>query len=186
MFLRFRICSTIFILYEIIAVMMLHSPRVCDAMFSGSFCMDSVYKYFIVCFAVPAVVYLIAMWIMSIVDGVRHRHSLMYKARGAVRGIVSTVRDRVSENVSTKDLEKMIAAALVVGIEKYVSTHPRVRNTFDKIRGVADKDGYDAAWAMDEEEEDDDEDEMPSRSKAQFSVKSQSRSHTKTVSKKKR
>ena len=64
--LKAKIYLTIFTLYEIVAVLLLHFPRTCDAMFGAAFCNDHVLKYFIWCFAVPALVFLLAMWINEI------------------------------------------------------------------------------------------------------------------------
>lgn len=187
MLLKPKICLTVFTLYEILAVILLHCPRTCDALFSGTFCMDSVYKYFIVCFAFPAIVGLIFMWIMHIIDSVRHRHSLMYKARSAVKDIMSNVRDRLSEKVSAKDLEKMIVAALIVGVKNYTRSHPNARRAFANVLDAAGKE-YDIEEDDDDyddeeyEEDEDDEEAWPtpkSTSRAKPQTKSKSKSSVK-------
>lgn len=133
MFLKSKICLTVLTIYEIVAVILLHCSRTCDAMFGTMFCDDHVFKYFIVCFAVPALLFLILMWIMEIVEHVRRRHSLFYKAKHAVKNMASNIRDRVSESVSSGDMEKMIAAALVVGLKKYSNRNPRARKMLNDI-----------------------------------------------------
>lgn len=145
MFLRMKICFTVFALYEIAAIMLLHCQRTCDAMFSTAFC-DTGFKYFIFCVAVPVLVYLIAMWIREIFVG-HHRNSFAHKARSAVKDLVNNVRDRVSENVSVQDLEKIIAAAILIGVKKYADKHPRVRETFDSVMDAADYDYADEYYA---------------------------------------
>ena len=45
MFLKSKIGLTIFALYEIIAIMLLHCSRTCDAMFGTMFCDDHVFIY---------------------------------------------------------------------------------------------------------------------------------------------
>ncbi len=155
MFLKSKICLTIVSLYEILAVILLQSQRVCDAMFGVSFCDAHVFKYFIICFAVPMVVFLIVMWIMEIIDRVRHRHTLFYKATHAMKNIVTNVKDKVSENVSAGDLEKLITAALMVGLKRYADKSPHARKVLDEMNKVdVDYDEYDD----DEEDEADDED----------------------------
>lgn len=133
MFLKSKICLTVLTIYEIVAVILLHCSRTCDAMFGTMFCDDHVFKYFIVCFAVPALLFLILMWIMEIVEHVRRRHSLFYKAKHAVKNMASNIRDRVSESVSSGDMEKMIAAALVIGLKKYSNRNPRARKMLNDI-----------------------------------------------------
>lgn len=156
MMLKLKIYFTIFVVYEIVAVMLMHFPRVCDVIAGAGFCDEAVFKYFIACFAVPAIVFLIVMWIMEIVHGVRHRHSFLYKAKSAVRGIVSNVKDKVSETVSTQDLEKLIVAALLVGVKKYADKNPKTRRALQDIIGAAEEE-YDVRY-YDYDDDDSDED----------------------------
>lgn len=152
MFLKSKICLTVVSLYEILIVILLQSQRACDALFGVSFCDANVFKYFIMCFAVPMVLFLIVMWIMEIIDSVRHRHTLFYKATHAVKDIVTNVKDRVSESVSAGDLEKLITAALMVGLKRYADRSPHARKVLDEMNKV-DVD-YDEYEMNDEEEYD--------------------------------
>lgn len=136
MMLKLKICSTVWVLYEIIAVMMLHCPRTCEAMFSGRFCMDSVYKYFVFCFAVPALVSIIVMWIMSIVHAVRRRRSLLYRAQSAVEDIAESLQRKIRESISGPDLQKYIVGAVLAGVKKYSDYHPNMRRAIDGIISV--------------------------------------------------
>lgn len=153
MMLKLKIYTTVVVLYEIVAVLLLHFPRVCDAMFGVGFCDDRVFKYFIALFAIPAVVLLIIMWINEIVKAAHHRRSLMYKAKSAVKDIVSNVRDKVSENVSTQDLEKLAVAALLASVKKYSHKYPKMRH---KLNDILDLDNQDYQESDDDDEEDDD------------------------------
>lgn len=161
MFLKSKICLTVFSLYEIIAIILLHCQRTCDAMFGSMFCDDHVFKYFIVCVAVPVIVFLILMWIMEIINGTRHRHSLFYKARHAVKDMASNIRDKVSENISPADFEKLLTAALVMGLKKYADRNPRARNIINEIMGgdYAEFDDAEYTEYSDEYNDADDEDE---------------------------
>ena len=151
MFLKAKITLTIVALYEILVVILLQSQRVCDAMFGVSFCDANVFKYFIMCFAVPMIVFLIVMWIMDIIEHVRHRHTLFYKATHAMKNIAENVKERVSESVSSGDLEKLITAALMVGLKRYADKSPKAKRVLDEMNKVdADYEEYDD---MDAEEE---------------------------------
>lgn len=132
MFLKSKIGLTILSLYEIIAVILLHNPKTCNIMFGVTFCYDA-FKYFVWCVAVPLIVFLIVMWIMDIVDTARRRHSLLYKAKHAVKQMASNIHDRVSEHISSKDMEKMVTAALVMGLKKYSERNPRARSILNGI-----------------------------------------------------
>lgn len=119
MMLKLKTYFTIFVLYEIIAIILLHFSVTCEAMFGFTFCSDSVYKYFVACFAVPAEFLLIVMWIAEIIKRIHHRRSITYKAKSIVKDIVSGVRSKISKNVSSEDLEKIIIATLVAGVKRY-------------------------------------------------------------------
>lgn len=147
--LRFKIYLTIFFIYEIIATILLHTMRTCAPMFGLGFCGDVVFKYFVVCAAVPMMIFLIVMWAHEIIVARRRRRSVFYRARGAAMRIASNVRDRITRNVSQQDLEKIITAALVVGIKKYAARNANVRRLLDDITN---------AYYTDDEFDDDDED----------------------------
>lgn len=175
--LRLRIYLTVFVLYEIIAVTVLHMSRTCDALFGGMFCMDHVFKYFIVCFAVPMIVFLLAMWIMHIIDRARYRHSLMYKAKTAVKEIARNIGDHVSETVSTKDVEKMIIGALLVGVKKYAAAHPNTRRAFGNLIDMVDNGEYGTA---EYNADADDDNDMPSSAPRKRTRTAASRQTSKT------
>ena len=163
MFLKSKIALTILSLYEIVAILLLHCPNTCNAMFGMSFCADSVLKYFVWCVAIPLLVLLVAMWIVELVESIRRRHSLLYKAKHAVKHMAGGIRDRVARSVSSADMEKMITAALVIGLKKYSSHNPRARRMLNEIT-----DGEYGNWDVeyDEYEMDDDENENPQPKKS--------------------
>lgn len=136
MMLKLKICSTVWVLYEVIVVMMLHCPQTCEALLSGRFCMDSVYKYFVFCFAVPALIGLILMWIMSIVHAVRRRRSLLYRAESAVKDVAMSLQHKIRESISGPDLQKYIIGAVLAGVKKYSDYHPNMRRAIDGIISV--------------------------------------------------
>lgn len=159
MFLRLKICTTVLFLYEIIAVILLHLPNTCATLFGLPFCSDAVYKYFIVCAAVPMIAFLIAMWIRQIVVAHRRRHSVLRRARGAVRAIAENVRDHVAGHISQPDMEKMIAAALMMGVKRYARRHGNIRRWLDEINNpnyYADASDFDDMEYDDDEYDDDD------------------------------
>ena len=116
MLLKSKICITSLVIYEIIAVSILHFQRICDAIFTSAFC-DSWYRYFLFCVALPLVALLIWMWISEIIH-VHRRHKFIKRAKNAVHGIISGIRGRVSENITPADMEK-IRAGLKGGMFSY-------------------------------------------------------------------
>lgn len=138
MLLKSKICFTIFTIYEIVAVSAMHFQRICDSMFPPTFC-DGWFRYFLFCVVVPLLVFLIFMWIHEIVR-FRRRRSFIRRARNTISGILTSIRGRVSEHVSVQDMEKIITAAILVGIKKYADRHPSLRHNVNHVLDVANGD----------------------------------------------
>ncbi len=168
MLLKLKICTTVLVAYEIIVVLLAHFRGSCNALFGNVFCNDHVFKYFILCFAIPAIVWLIGMWIAEIVHVNRRHHSFMYRAKSAVRDAADVVREKIHDHVSQADMEKLLAAALLIGIKKYVSKHPTRKHELKRAMdgNLADIefdedfeiDSYDDESDNDDDEQDDDDD----------------------------
>ncbi len=135
MLLKSKICFTAVAIYEIIAVSVLHFQRICDAMFPVPFC-DSWYRYFLFCVIVPLVAILIWMWISEFIR-LHRRRKFIRRAKNTVSGIISSIRGKVSENFEAQDLEKIITAAVLIGIKRYVDRHPNIRRNVNDVIGVA-------------------------------------------------
>lgn len=124
MFIKSKICFTIFSVYEIVAVSLLHFQRTCDAMFSAGFC-DSDFKYFAGAIALPLIVYLIFMWIRELVIA-RRRRRFFGMARRAIRGVVLNLNNTLGEHISQADFEKIVTASVLLGVQKYLDRHPNI------------------------------------------------------------
>jgi sensor domain CHASE-containing protein len=138
MLLKSKICFTVLTIYEIVAVSAMHFQRICDAMFPTAFC-DSWFRYFLFCVVVPLLVFLIVMWIREIVRFHRRR-SFIRRARNTVNGILNTIRGKVSEHINMQDMEKIITAAILVGIKKYADHHPNLRRNVNHVIDIANGD----------------------------------------------
>ena len=138
MLIKSKICFTVFAVYEIIAVSAMHFQRVCDSMFGSNFC-DSWFRYFLFCVAVPLLVFLIWMWIHEIVRFHRRR-SFIRRTRNTITSILSSIRGRISEHVNIQDMEKIITAAILVGIKKYADRHPNLRHNVNHVIDIANGD----------------------------------------------
>ena len=138
MLLKSKVCFTVLTIYEIVAVSAMHFQRICDAMFPTAFC-DSWFRYFLFCVVVPLLVFLIMMWIREIVRFHRRR-SFIRRARNTVNGILNTIRGKVSEHINMQDMEKIITAAILVGIKKYADHHPNLRRNVNHVIDIANGD----------------------------------------------
>lgn len=133
MFIKSKICFTVFVIYEIVAITLLHFQRTCDAMFSTGFC-DSRFKYFAGAVAVPLLVYLIWMWIREIVRA-RRRHRFIARAKNLIGNFASAVHDKLG-TISSQDMERVLTMAILLGIKKYHDKHPNLRRTIGEMIGV--------------------------------------------------
>lgn len=152
--LKSKICFTVFVLYEIIAVILLHCQNTCNAMFSGTFCNDSVFKYFLICAAVPMLAWVLGIWIHEIFFA-RRRRSFLHRARDVMSDVSDGVKEHLGRAFDARDMDKYLAAAILFGIKKYSDRHPKMRNTIRNIIDGADGRGYaydDADDYADEEE----------------------------------
>ena len=138
MLIKSKVCFTVLAVYEITAVSVLHFQRICDSIFVPAFC-DGWFRYFLFCVAVPLLVFLILMWIREIVR-FRRRRSFIRRTRNAVYGIISSIRGRISDRINIQDLEKIITAAILVGIKRYADRHPNLRHNINHVIDVANGD----------------------------------------------
>lgn len=135
MLLKSKICFTILTIYEIIAISMLHFQRICDAIFSVPFC-DSWFRYFLFCIVVPLLVFLILMWVHEIVRAHRRR-KFIRRAKSSLNSVLSSIRGHVSEHIDVSDIEKIVTAAVLIGIKKYADRHPNIRHNINHMLDVA-------------------------------------------------
>lgn len=133
-----KICLTIFIVYEAAVVSFLHFQSTCDAVFSSAFC-TSWFRYFLFCVIIPLIIGLILMWINEIVRAY-HRRRFIRRAKNTVNGILSAVRGHMSKHMDVADIEKIITAAVLIGIKKYADRHPNLRHNINNIMGLANGD----------------------------------------------
>lgn len=148
MFIKSKICFTVFVIYEIIAISLLHFQRTCDAMFSTGFC-DSNFKYFAGAVAIPLLAYLIWMWIHEIIVA-RRRRRFINRARKMIKTIASNIHEGF-ENLSPRAIEGVITAAVLMGVQKYSMRHPDLRKKLSNIIGLSNGEVMDLEYDMDTE-----------------------------------
>ncbi len=137
MFIKSKICFTVLVIYEIVAISLLHFQRTCDAMFTPAFC-DSNFKYFAGAIAVPLLIYLIWMWLHEIFVA-RRRRRFISRAKNMINTIASNIHEGF-ENLSPHAIEGIITAAIILGIQKYSLRHPGLRKKIGQIIGISNGD----------------------------------------------
>ena len=79
------------------------------------------------------------MWIREIVRFHRRR-SFIRRTRNTITSVLSSIRGRISEHVNIQDMEKIITAAILVGIKKYADRHPNLRHNVNHVIDIANGD----------------------------------------------
>ena len=148
MFIKSKICFTVFVVYEIAAITLLHFQRTCDAMFTNGFC-DGRFKYFVGAVAVPLLAYLIWMWIREIIRA-RRRHRFIARAKHLAGNFATAVHEKLG-TISSKDMERILTMAILLGIKKYSDKHPNLRRSVGEIIGISMGDDMDYSYDMDTE-----------------------------------
>lgn len=130
--LKSKICFTVFVLYEIIATTLLHYQNTCNAMFSGGFCSDGGFKYFLICAAVPMMALVLGMWIHEVFFA-RRRRSFFHRARDIIDDVAVGIKKHMGRAFDMHDMDKYLVAAILFGIKKYSARHPQMRDTIRDI-----------------------------------------------------
>lgn len=133
MFLKAKIYFTIFSVYEMVMIMLLHSRSTCLDVFSNWFCADSLTKYFLFCVIVPLTVFLVIMWIEQIRKAIKHRHSILYQAKERFTEVAGEVKETIKDNINNQDLEAYLMALAMSGIRSYMNNHPEKRDGIERF-----------------------------------------------------
>ena len=167
MLLKSKICLTVLTIYEMFTVTALHFQPVCAAIFDKPFC-STWYRYFLFCIIVPGLFLLALMWLREIILAYRRRR-FFRRAKNTVNSVMSSIRGRVSENVDIQNMEKIITAAVLLGIKKYADRHPNLRKNVNNIMDIANGDMELDIMATDDEVQ-----PAPTRTRRAASSKKQS------------
>ena len=102
--------------------------RYCLSWFNYYFCENVAFKYFLMCVVVPVCFSLLLWW------GPELARPFCKKCKCETQPVPETsIKDMVHEIVSTKDIERLITAAVVMGVQKFVANHPKTKETLKDI-----------------------------------------------------
>ena len=125
---RLKIFITIFVLYELVMLTILQISDYCLWWFNYNFCETGVFKYFLMCIMLPLCFTLFIWWIPEI-----SRMLCKNKCECMAEKEPSSIKDILREIVSTKDIERLITAAIIMGVQKFVNNHPKTKATLTDI-----------------------------------------------------
>ena len=122
---KIKIYTTIFVLYEFAIITILQIPNYCIYFFNIDFCVVP-FRYFLMCVIVPVSFGLLVWWMPEI------SRLFCKKCQCEVQEDMS-IKDVLKEIVTKQDIERLITAAIVMGIQKFATNHPKAKEAFDGI-----------------------------------------------------
>ena len=122
---KIKIFITFLVLYEFIMLTILQINKYCIGFFAQSFC-NIPFRYFLLCIVIPVLVALLAWWMPDI------SKILCKKCQCEIKH-EEPIKDALKEIITKQDIERLITAAVVMGIQKFTATHPKTKETLGKI-----------------------------------------------------
>lgn len=122
---KIKIFVTVFILYEFVILTVLQIHKFCIGIFNNNFCTMGGFQYFLVCVMLPVLISLFFWWMPDI-------GRLFCPNKCNVQPEPS-IKDVFNEVISKQDIEKFITAAIIMGIQKFATIHPKTTQFFDNI-----------------------------------------------------
>ena len=126
---RIKIFITIFVLYEFVMSTILQIPGTCNALFNHGFCEASNFKYFLMCVMVPGLLILFFWWMPDIARPFCKNKCQCDETNSEQKPI----QKAANEIISHDDLERIVSTAIVLGIQKFATLHPKTSKFLDNI-----------------------------------------------------
>ncbi len=121
---KIKIFITILVLYEFVILTVLQISNYCNAIFNNNFCATDNFKYFLLCVMLPVLVMLFFWWMPEI-------------ARPFCSNKCQCEMQQLESHKSTSpDIEKLITAAIIMGVHKLAMRHPKTKKILDNISNV--------------------------------------------------
>ena len=118
---KFKVCTTIFILYEFVVITILRIPNFCGAFFNLNFCNIGNFKYLLLCLMLPTLFGLIVWWMPKKKEPQKSTSDILF------------------DIIPPQYIKRFIIAMVIVGIRKYVMSHPRARDFMNNVNSVLKK-----------------------------------------------
>lgn len=115
---KFKVYTTIFILYEFVVITILRIPNFCGALFNNNFCNIGNYKYLLFCVMLPTLFGLVVWWMPKKSESQK------------------STSDILLDIFPPKYIKRFIIAMVIVGIRKFVMSHPRARDFINNVNSV--------------------------------------------------
>lgn len=121
---KLKVFLTVIVLYEFVILTVLQIHSYCVSIFNNNFCAPGFFKYFLLCFMVPALTGVFSWWLPEI-------------GRMCCPNKCKCAPPEKEQNVlSKRDIEKFITAAIITGVQKFATKHPKTKNIFDNVLDI--------------------------------------------------
>lgn len=115
---KFKIITTIFIIYEFLVIMVLHRQSYCNMFFDLIFCEYGAYRYFFMCVMVPVLTFVILWWLSSI----------------SCKKTCDIEKDLSPDNTITRgDIEYFVSSLLLIIMQHFFKKHKKTESVFMDI-----------------------------------------------------
>lgn len=127
---RIKIFITILVLYEFVLMTILQIPDYCVSVFNYNFCETNSFKYFLLCLMLPISVGLFIWWMPEIARLLcPNRCNMKIEEKESAKNMFDKI-------ISKQDLERFITTAIIMGIQKFVASHPKAKEVIDDVGDI--------------------------------------------------
>lgn len=118
---KFKIFTTVFVLYEFIVITILQIPNFCVSLFNYNFCEMNGFKYLLFCLMLPTLFGLMFWWLPK------------QKAEP------KTIKETLFDMIPPQYIRRFLIAAVIVGLRKFMMSHPRTKDFVRNINDILNK-----------------------------------------------
>ena len=127
---KIKIFITILMLYEFVITTVLQIPSFCNTFFNRGFCDVGNFKYFLMCFMLPGLFVLLLWWMPEIAkpfckNKCQCEESNLEQPQHPQKG--------TNDIISHDDMERLVTGAIIMGIQKFASMHPKTTKAFNNV-----------------------------------------------------
>ena len=121
---KIKIFITITALYEFVILTILQIPDYCVGIFNSNFCATNSFKYFLLSIMLPVLIGLIFWWAPEL-------------SRLICKNKCQCESHHLETQKSTSpDIEKLITTAIIMGVHKLATSHPKTKEILDNISNL--------------------------------------------------
>lgn len=129
---KLKIFITILMLYEIVVVTILQISGFCNTFFNRGFCEAGNFKYFLMCFVLPGLLMLLLWW-MPELSRQFCKNKCQCQCEEQNLAQPQHPQKETDDIISRDDMERLVTGAIIMGIQKFASMHPKTTKAFNNI-----------------------------------------------------